>query len=148
MQEGYRHVAEGVNITQERWILHNTGTQRGATVLVLSPRLGRRLKNYILGSWYVIAHISMSPPLLLVSLHAPTANHGQDAFETCFSSLLSDLEVLGLHSVPGIRLIIGSDLNVQVNANPPFFGDFVGTGERLGEAPRAGVIQGVVATSI
>ena len=146
IQEGFRHVAEGVNINPERWILHNKGTQRGATMLVLSQRLGNRLKNYIFGDWYVIAHIAVSPPLLLASLHAPTANHGQETFETCFSSFLSDLEALGLNRIPGIRLVIGADLNVQLNTNPPFFGDFVGTGERWGEAPRAGGIQGVVAT--
>ena len=81
-------------------------------MLVLSQRLGSRLKNYIFGEWYVIALIAVSPPLLLASLHALTANHGQETFETCFSSFLSDLEVLGLSRIPGTRLVIGADLNV------------------------------------
>ena len=116
---------------------------RGATMIVLNKRLGDRLRQHSIGTDYVIAHIAMSPPILLISYHAPSNSLGPEVYQASLDNLVNDIETLGWKPTSGIRLILCGDFNSQVSEHEGVVGKYTNGGERANDAPRANMILGV-----
>ena len=119
---------------------------RGSQMIVLHPFLGNRLRNHIVGPDFVIAEVALTPPLVLISFHAPSSSASQEQYEQSFSGLLDELSHLLSKSPPGTRLVLGSDLNTQLVPNPPTIGTWTNPSERSPDLLRANTAFGAMET--
>ena len=145
IQEGERDCPSGFFKLNHLWVASGQGDQRGAPQILLNPRLGSRVRRTRFASHHVIVEIGLRPPLLLWTFYAPPRTHGEEALQASIQLLQIHLEELGAH-LPHARLAGGMDLNTQLSEVSGVVGPWTGSGERPGEAERAGLVYGFLQT--
>ena len=143
LQEGYRNCSSGCFSCGDHWRLQTSSGMRGATMIVLNKRLGDRMRQHSIGTDYVIAHLALSPPILLISYHAPSNSLGPEVYQASLDNLVNDIQTLGWNPASGIRLMICGDFNTQVSEHEGVVGQYTNGGERANDVPRANMILGV-----
>ena len=144
IQEGQKGVEEGLLMHHDHWVLRTGATQRGATMLLLHPRLGRRLRRRAIGPDYVLAEIALRPPVVICSWHAPSVSAGVDAFETSLEMLLDELRNFRELASGSTRLVLAGDFNCQLSENAENIGQFGKTCERREDLMRACHVHGAL----
>ena len=91
----------GLMIQDGNHILTGHTGDTGAPHVVLSNRLGTRLRTTILKANYVIAEVGLIPPLIVFSLYLPAfSNHGGASFAHTMDEFHQDLQTMQRRS-PG-----------------------------------------------
>ena len=144
IQEGLRGVEGGLQMETGCWILKSKAGQRGSNMIVLHPRLGRRIRRWALGDDFAVCELAMCPPLIIATWHAPSVTAGQEAFDQSLSHLQSELEYLRGKHAQSTRLVVCGDLNCQLVAHDPLIGQFGCAIERPSDAARACSLHGAL----
>ena len=127
-------------------IISGEGSQVGAPHLVLSPRLGSRLRKWQVHSHFVIASFGTTPPLVAFSLYLPAfGTHGETPFEQILSEFHTALEIMQ-KATPGSFILGAADCNTQLLTVPDQVGPRTGTNERPHDQERADLIAHVLAS--
>ena len=146
IQEGVRQRQGGVEVEEAITFISGHGSQVGAPRLILSPRLGTRLRRWILHTNYVIASFGTTPPLIAYSLYLPAfGSHGDAPFEQTLHTFTQDLQTLQ-EQTPGSLILGGSDCNTQMREMPGHVGSRTGTVERPMDQERADALLHALAT--
>ena len=113
IQEGTTTLGSGVHTEAGLWIVTGLESQTGAPQLLLSSRLGARLRRTKLHKNYVIAEVGLQPPLITFSLYLPPhANHSESSFEDTMEHFRQDLQIMQ-KAAPGSFTLGGGDCNLQ-----------------------------------
>ena len=111
----------GVFSGPDFWRTQSAAGTRGAQMLLLHPVLGARIRNHSFGQDFVIVELALQPPLILISYHAPSNAAGPEQYDLSLSILVDELVLIKNRSQQGTRLVLCTDLNTQLNANPPHY---------------------------
>ena len=131
IQEGIRHGESGVTTVNGNTVVSGEGDAVGAPHLVLNPRLGSRLRRWVVEKHFVIASVGTTPPVTLFSLYLPAFSaHGSDPFDRVLADFNQKLTDMQSHR-PGSFILGGADCNTQLREQPGQVGEFNGTSERL-----------------
>ena len=116
-------------------------------MILLRNQLGLRVRRTCSGDDYVLVEIALAPPLILGSWHAPSTTAGHEVFLDSLAKIQADYEYLvGPANPHGARLVLCGDFNTQLNTFDSVIGDYVGTGERQEDVPRATAVLGLAQT--
>ena len=144
-QEGVRHRKEGVEVEEGFTMVTGKGSHVGAPHLILSPRLGARLRTWLLHTHYVIASFGTTPPVVIFTLYLPAfGSHGDAPFEQITQEFTQDLQKMQRQS-PGSFVLGAADCNTQLKVMPGQVGPETGANERLGDEERADVLMHALA---
>ena len=115
-------------------------------MILLHPFLGNRLRRHLEGPDFVIAEVALTPPLILISYHAPTSSSTLEQYEASVSNLLDELSSFRARSPQGTRLVFCSDLNTQLVPHYPTVGTWTNPSERPPDLLRANSVLGAIET--
>ena len=145
LQESLRHCEAGVTKDHGCWLVSGRGTQVGAPMIILNPRLGSRLRTFRASEHHVIAQLGMSPPILIFSIHLPPASLGLTLFEAAIDAFLVDMNELR-DATPGACLLGGGNCNTPLQPQKGIVGKHVGAIDRRGNTDRSDSLAHLLAT--
>ena len=147
MQEGPIGSPPGIATESGLTIVTGESDTVGAPQLLLTHRLGSRIRKSKLHSHYVIVEIALLPPVLIFSLYLPPfSSHGVASFESTLDNFTRDLA--HMHSAcPGAFIAGGADVNTQLAPMDGKVGRYTGAVERLADRERADALCHLLATA-